>query len=49
MREVITLNKELPINGISNYDVVIEELLEREEFDCTANVTCLIVVCPTET
>ena len=40
MKEVIGLNKEIPCEN-ENMDVMISELVEREEFACTANGTCL--------
>jgi len=43
MKKVIELNKEIP-SGKDDLDIMISELVEREEFSCTGNV-CGADVC----
>lgn len=44
MSKIKELNKEMGISK-DNMDVMISELLEREEFSCTGNVSCAGNVC----
>ena len=42
--KLIELNKEIPCEN-ENMDVMISELVEREEFACTGNVDCGVAAC----
>jgi len=48
MKQVIELNRELPGSGKDDLDVVISELVEREEFSCTGN-GCGVAACGVNT